>query len=382
MSAFLNYPAGANLSRLTTDQEFDLLTRATGSDGVTAIYVQANGAIGQYDAVGIDENGQAAKLTTAIANSGWMIGFAQSAFADNEYGWVAHSGTDIKVNVLANCGADVGLFTSATAGSLDDGPTGTTFIRGVTPVTAVGGTAGSVQVISLNPYAAADGDHTVLDGVTAGTVTPSKALVVDSDGRVDALVIGALNIGTGAGHPMTRSDLADNTKIKVIPLNSAHKVAAWKASDPLPDTPDATSLGLGDTAGSVLVGSTTNGGATATSSENAGFTITMPEDYVSGSAFSIIGTAKVTAARQVSASIDFTAKAVTEAGLGADLVTTTATSVNTGTAFADKTFDVNGTGLVAGSVIEVVTVLATNDTGAANDGHAELGKLVISYTGK
>lgn len=46
-----------------------------------------------------------------------------------------------------------------------------------------------------------------LDGVTAGTVTASKAVVVDANKRVDTLVIAAsgLKIGTGAGTAMTKS---------------------------------------------------------------------------------------------------------------------------------------------------------------------------------
>lgn len=42
-----------------------------------------------------------------------------------------------------------------------------------------------------------------LNGVTAGTVTASKAVVVDANKRVDTLVIGTLALGAGAGTAVT-----------------------------------------------------------------------------------------------------------------------------------------------------------------------------------
>lgn len=144
---------GVDLTATPTTIEHTLGEMHTGTDGTMWVYVQANGAIAQYDFVGIDENYQAACLTDAMAGDGWIIGAAQVAFADNDYGWVAIKGSNISGNVLVSCAADVALYGSATAGSLDDSSTtGTVKIEGVVAVAAVGTAAGgAVEIIFTSP---------------------------------------------------------------------------------------------------------------------------------------------------------------------------------------------------------------------------------------
>ena len=139
---------------VTTEEDriFGLGDSATGKDGTKWMYVTASAAIAQYDVVGVDENFAAAPLTKAMADDGWFIGFAQDAFASGASGFVACNGSNIQANVLANCAADAALYTTATAGSLDDESTNQTKISGVTAVTAVGGSAGNVEVIANNPH--------------------------------------------------------------------------------------------------------------------------------------------------------------------------------------------------------------------------------------
>ena len=124
-------------------------TRVTVSDGGEAIFVQANGAITAYDAVGIDEDYQAAALTKAMADDGWMIGFAQVAFADNDFGWVHIKGSNIRGRGAAACQPDVALYTSATAGVLDDTSASQTKINGVVFVATASGT--NAEVIATFP---------------------------------------------------------------------------------------------------------------------------------------------------------------------------------------------------------------------------------------
>ncbi len=113
------------------------------------VYGQANGAISQYSVVKIDNDGQLSQLTTAISgDEPTRVGIAQVALADNEYGWVwvgcgGGSGSGIKVTALANCAVDVKLYTTTTAGSIDD--TATDLIVGLTIVTAPGGSAAAVE---------------------------------------------------------------------------------------------------------------------------------------------------------------------------------------------------------------------------------------------
>lgn len=130
--------------------DFALGTRITTRDGGEYIYVHASAAITQFDAVGISEAFEAAPLTKAMADDGWIIGFAQVAFADNDFGWVATKGADIGCNLLINCAADVALYTSATAGKLDDTSTSQTKIDGVVAVTTITA-ATSAEIIATYP---------------------------------------------------------------------------------------------------------------------------------------------------------------------------------------------------------------------------------------
>lgn len=143
---------GIDLSQTSTTLDHGLGDRVIGNSNTEWVYVQASGALAQFDAVGIDENFQAGALTKAMADDGHAIGFAQIAFADNEYGWVATKGSDIGCNVLVSCAADVALYTTATAGKLDDTSTSQTNIDGLVAVTAEPGTGtDSVEVIATWP---------------------------------------------------------------------------------------------------------------------------------------------------------------------------------------------------------------------------------------
>lgn len=109
------------------------------------VFVQANGAIGQYDFVHIDVDGQAAKCTTTLAAQTSQVGVAQVAAADNEYLWVwvggaqgGGTGKGIKGNILTGYVAKNTLYTTATAGTADDAAT--TKLIGVVGLTATTGT--------------------------------------------------------------------------------------------------------------------------------------------------------------------------------------------------------------------------------------------------
>lgn len=143
---------GVALTDTPTAAAHTLGTRVMADDGQEYVYVQASGAISQYDFVGIDENFQAAALTKAIADDGHAIGVAQVAFADNDYGWIATRGHNLTGNVLGSAAADVPLYTSATAGALDDTSASQTKIDGVVAVAANGTTAAaSVEVLLTFP---------------------------------------------------------------------------------------------------------------------------------------------------------------------------------------------------------------------------------------
>jgi hypothetical protein len=109
------------------------------------VFVQASGAIGQYDWVHIDTDGQAAKCTTTLAGQTSQVGAAQVAAADNEYLWVFVGGAQggglgkgIKGNILTGYVAKNTLYTTSTAGAADDAAT--TKLNGVVGLAATTGT--------------------------------------------------------------------------------------------------------------------------------------------------------------------------------------------------------------------------------------------------
>lgn len=133
--------------------EFQVGKRVTGQDGQEYMYVHASAAIAQYDVVGISETFEAAPLSKAMADDGWMIGAAQVALADNDFGWVCVKGV-AEINVLASCAPDVTLYTTGTAGSLDDNSTSQTKIAGVVQVDAAVTSATNTTAILTFPRSA------------------------------------------------------------------------------------------------------------------------------------------------------------------------------------------------------------------------------------
>jgi hypothetical protein len=156
--------AGVSLTKLTTGTttdgagaEFALGTVVAGTDRSEWTYVQAGAAITKYSWVAIDENFQAVMGTKALADAGYGIGFNQVAFADNDMGWVCTgSNGNINVRLLNSCAADVQLYTSGTAGILDDTAASQTLIRGCVAVVAASNTAvGYREAIAVFPSATA-----------------------------------------------------------------------------------------------------------------------------------------------------------------------------------------------------------------------------------
>jgi len=131
--------------------EFTLGSHHAGSDNSTWVYVQAGAAITAFDCVAIDENYQAVAATKALIDAGHTPGFAQAAFDDNDLGWVATKGSNISCRVGISCAADVQLYTTSTAGVLDDTAASQTAIRGVVAVAANTSAVAAVEVIATFP---------------------------------------------------------------------------------------------------------------------------------------------------------------------------------------------------------------------------------------
>lgn len=141
---------GADLTDVSSTPKFGKGTIVSLSDGGAAVYVQATSEISTYAAVAINEAGNAVMLTTTVAGAAGLtkrVGASQQSIPSGWYGWV-QSGGQFVVNLAANCAPGVPLYTTATAGVLDDavvsdcliiGAVATRSISNATAVTCVGG---------------------------------------------------------------------------------------------------------------------------------------------------------------------------------------------------------------------------------------------------
>ncbi len=138
---------GINMTDSTSDKRngMNVGTTVDLSDGGIATYVSATSTISQYNAVIIDDKGGAVPVTTTNSATSKRLAFAQTSIASGYYGWVQTGGQNI-VTLAANCAPNVPLYTTATAGVLDDavvsgglciGVIATTTISNATAVTCV-----------------------------------------------------------------------------------------------------------------------------------------------------------------------------------------------------------------------------------------------------
>lgn len=98
-------------------------TRVELSDGGVAVYCQADSEVAQFNAVAIESDWGVVNATTTTvteaSGTSRSLGFAQTSIASGNYGWIQLSGRP-KCKLAANCADKVALYTTATAGTLDD----------------------------------------------------------------------------------------------------------------------------------------------------------------------------------------------------------------------------------------------------------------------
>ena len=140
----------------TTDgagAKYTLGQRVMGKNNSEYIYVQAGAAISTTTAepfcLAVDENFQAVKITKALASVGHIVAFApRQIIADNAFFWAVTKGTNIPIRVAASCAADVNLWTTATAGRLDDTSGGShVAVLGVKLVTAASASTSATNTV-------------------------------------------------------------------------------------------------------------------------------------------------------------------------------------------------------------------------------------------
>lgn len=109
---------------------FALGTTVLLNDGGHAIYVKALSELSAFAAVGIYADGTAQMLTTTTAATTRRVAWAQTSVPSGYCAWV-QSGGVFKGNLAANCDDNVPLYTTATAGVLDDATVSGGLIGGV-----------------------------------------------------------------------------------------------------------------------------------------------------------------------------------------------------------------------------------------------------------
>ena len=87
--------------------------------GNTYILVKADGAVSAGAFCIIHKNFEADEATTTIADDPYPCAIPQVAIPNNNFGWGLIEGNG-QVEAGANCGADTSLFTTGTAGRVDD----------------------------------------------------------------------------------------------------------------------------------------------------------------------------------------------------------------------------------------------------------------------
>ena len=143
--------AGVNLTTTDTTPQFAPGTVVNLNDGGQAIYVKGLSEISTYACVVVDSSAGAKMVTTTNVANCKRVGFAQTSIASAYYGWVQLGGAPL-VNLAANCAPNVPLFTTATAGVLDDATVSAGFIAGVVAQNTISN-ATAVTIVAGYPHA-------------------------------------------------------------------------------------------------------------------------------------------------------------------------------------------------------------------------------------
>ena len=185
--------------------------------------------------------------------------------------------------------------------------------------------------------------------------------------------------------PINRNQMASNSD-QLLPI----PFTAWRVHDALntnlPGTPATDDLGLvGGTFGSASPSLQTEDlKAVGATNNRARCQIQLPENYVAGQDIKFRGHAgMLTTVADTTATLDCEVyKSDNEAGVGSDLVSDSATDINSLT-LADIDFTIDGSGLAPGDILDIRITTAINDgaTGTAVKGIIGASYLVIPTRG-
>jgi hypothetical protein len=129
---------GVSLGYTDTAAQFNVGTVVKLDDGGQAVYVLASSDVAQYSAVSVRFDNTVVPITTTNSANSKVVGFAQASIASAYYGWVQIGGKPI-VKLAASCAPFVPLYTTATAGTLDDAVVSGGLVAGIVALTTASG---------------------------------------------------------------------------------------------------------------------------------------------------------------------------------------------------------------------------------------------------
>jgi hypothetical protein len=129
---------GVSLGYTDTAAQFNVGTVVNLDDGGQAVYVLASSDVAQYSAVSVRFDNTVVPITTTNSANSKVVGFAQASIASAYYGWVQIGGKPI-VKLAASCAPFVPLYTTATAGTLDDAVVSGGLVAGIVALTTASG---------------------------------------------------------------------------------------------------------------------------------------------------------------------------------------------------------------------------------------------------
>lgn len=147
-------PIGVDLTKTHSSAQFKLGAVAKGSYGQEYMYVQSSGAHALGALVAIDENFVSRSATTTIAKLANKPGWAQIAFTDGAYGWVATAGSKLYGKMKDNTAADAQLFTSNSVGIMAtvNSAGAPVMIAGCRNVGLSSGAGAAYEIFAVNPH--------------------------------------------------------------------------------------------------------------------------------------------------------------------------------------------------------------------------------------
>lgn len=121
----------SSANRIASGKGFRLGQRVQTQDGKIFVYAKNASSNAAFSLVNVNASTFAISgLTTALSTASEIVGVLPVAIASDEYGWVQIYGRT-KIRVLALCAKNVTLWSTTTAGSVDDATASNYMIQGI-----------------------------------------------------------------------------------------------------------------------------------------------------------------------------------------------------------------------------------------------------------